>query len=649
MHHVYTIASLLLMCCFLGYSMGRIYGFAILPDEFGYWSYAAAAAGYDWSEIVSLNSYYSYGYSVILFPVFVLFRDGLTAYRAAIIVNFMMLAGIGFMLRYLAVRLFPDRKGQLSTVLAAVITLYPPLLLYTRTTMAETMLVFLYVLITILIYQYLERRRATGLFLLLVALVYIHFVHMRTVALLAAGLLTALIDRLFLCAAPCRGIMSLRRRMGRAASSGEGHSPTRLHTDAERKYAAKAARVRRASRERWLFPTRLEKTAKTACGRRQNRSELCYLAVVIMAVVLFVLGMCARGTILEMIYSNTNGEQSAISQINDYRGQSGKLQYIMTAKGFGNLMISLAGKVLYLGLATFGTALWGLRYAWKAVIYGSDRKKRVFWCFVFLSAVGALALSAVYTVYPGRVDALAYGRYHEYVFPVLMLAGLYEMWHTRRLWEGMLLHAALELCMLAPVLYSLHRYHQTSLHACMVFGMSYLYNAENPEPMSFYIGAYGLGILLMLVVTALVSIGRRGKKQFPVLMLMAVMEVLLALRASSAVIDTGSIGAYRDSVVADRITELIGDYSDEEQLERRVLYVDGGGDSSAGMIQFMLRDIRITVLDQRESIEDYGEDEMGQWDLVLTGSRDDYGRELGRRYEYTLSSGHFALYYNRKE
>lgn len=368
-----------------------------------------------------------------------------------------------------------------------------------------------------------------------------------------------------------------------------------------------------------------------------------------MAVVLFVLGMCARGTILEMVYSNTNGEQSAISQINDYRGQFGKLQYIMTAEGFGNLMISLAGKVLYLGLATFGTALWGLRYAWKAVIYGSDRKKRVFWCFVLLSAVGALALSAVYTVYPGRVDALAYGRYHEYVFPVLMLAGLYEMWHTRRLWEGMLLHAALELCMLVPVLYSLHRYQQTSLHACMVFGMSYLYNAENPEPVSFYIGAYGLGILLMLVVTVLVSIGRRGKKQFPVLMLIAIMEVLLALRASSVVIDTGSIGAYRDSVVADRITELIGDYSDEEQLERRVLYVDGGGDSSAGMIQFMLRDIRITVLDQRETIEDYGEDEMGQWDLVLTGSRDDYGRELGRWYEYTLSSGHFALYYNRKE
>ena len=32
-----------------------------------------------------------------------------------------------------------------------------------------------------------------------------------------------------------------------------------MHTDAERKYAAKAARVRRASRGRWLFPTRLRR------------------------------------------------------------------------------------------------------------------------------------------------------------------------------------------------------------------------------------------------------------------------------------------------------------------------------------------------------------------------------------------------------
>ena len=44
----------------------------------------------------------------------------------------------------------------------------------------------------------------------------------------------------FLCAVPCRGNMPLRRRTGCAASSGEGHSSTRLHTGAPRKNVSKS-------------------------------------------------------------------------------------------------------------------------------------------------------------------------------------------------------------------------------------------------------------------------------------------------------------------------------------------------------------------------------------------------------------------------
>ena len=43
------------------YGIGRVYGFSLFPDEFGYWASAAKAAGYDWSEISSLGSYYSFG------------------------------------------------------------------------------------------------------------------------------------------------------------------------------------------------------------------------------------------------------------------------------------------------------------------------------------------------------------------------------------------------------------------------------------------------------------------------------------------------------------------------------------------------------------------------------------------------------------
>lgn len=576
MHHAYAIAFLLMLCCFFGYSIGKIYGFTILPDEFGYWSYAAAAAGYDWSGIVSLNSYYSYGYSVILVPVFMLFQDGLMAYRAAVAVNFVLLAGIGSMLQYLARRIFSGEDRKFLAVIAAVSALYPTLLLYARTTMAETLLVFLYVLAVVLLYQYLERRNGLWLFLLLAVLVYIHFVHMRTISLLVAGMLSVLFGRLF---CPADG----------------------------------------------------------AKDRKEQRRRL-YLWIVAGSVILFVMGMAARNMVFDRVYDGS----SEVFQVNDYQGQIGKLRYILTAEGSVNLITSVAGKILYLGTATYGTAFWGLLHVWKNVRSGQERGKRVFWCFILLSAAGALMVNAVYTVYPGRVDALAYGRYHEYVFPVLILAGLYEMRHARRLWRGLLLNAGLELGMLLPVLGSLGRYHQTSLHACMVFGMSYLYDAENPDPVKFYLGAYGFGILLMVIVTMLVDISRKKEKRVQVLFLITVMEILLAIRASAVVTDAGSIGAYRDSVVADKIIQLT-----QAQTPRRVLYLDSGGDSDIGRIQFLLRDRKITVMDKRDSVDDYSKDEMGAWDLVLTDYKDDYGEELGRRYDYTLSSGHFILYYNR--
>lgn len=576
MHHAYAIAFLLMLCCFFGYSTGRIYGFTILPDEFGYWSYAAAAAGYDWSGIVSLNSYYSYGYSVILLPVFLLFQDGLMAYRAAVTVNFVMLAGIGLMLQYLAGRLFSDKNWKLLSAFAAAAALFPTLLLYARTTMAETLLAFLYLLAAALLYQYLERGNRIWLFLLLVVLVYMHFVHMRTVSLLVAGVLSVLCDRLFFL----------------------------------------------GGRED---------------GRKNEHLQYAIMAAVVF--ILFLFGMSVRDTVMNQVY----GGNSEIFQVNDYQGQMGKLGYIMTLEGVANLIVSIAGKVLYLGAATYGTALWGLWHAWKGVRYGQERKRRVFWCFILLSASGALLVSAVGTVYPGRADALAYGRYHEYVFPILILAGLYEMWHAHRLWRGMLLNAVLELCMLLPVLGSLCRYHQTSLHACMLFGMSYLYDAGDSDPVGFYLAAYGFGILLMMTVTALIAANRKQTGRTALLLMIAVMQVLLAMRASAAVIDAGSIGAYRDSVIADRITELT-----EGRTSGRVLYLESDGESDIGRIQFLLRDMHITVLDMRESVDDYDEDEMGEWDLVLTDYKADQGTELGRRYDYALSSGHFILYYNKE-
>ena len=49
------------MYCLMG-----VFGFVAFPDEFGYWAVAGAILGYDWSEVTSIGSYYSYGYGALL-------------------------------------------------------------------------------------------------------------------------------------------------------------------------------------------------------------------------------------------------------------------------------------------------------------------------------------------------------------------------------------------------------------------------------------------------------------------------------------------------------------------------------------------------------------------------------------------------------
>lgn len=64
----------------------------VLGDEFGYWTSAAYFFGYDWSGIASINGYFSFGYGLLLTPLFLL-KDSVLMYRTAIVMNALFLVG----------------------------------------------------------------------------------------------------------------------------------------------------------------------------------------------------------------------------------------------------------------------------------------------------------------------------------------------------------------------------------------------------------------------------------------------------------------------------------------------------------------------------------------------------------------------------
>lgn len=169
----------------------------IRNDEYGYWSHAALFTGHDWSDVLSHHmSWYSYGYSLILTPLFLFSHDIHLMYRAAIILN-----GIfGVLTFVICIRcakiLFPKfSRGVLLTV-SFMVCMYSSYITQSQVAWSET---FLYLMVWLLLYVFLlfENRPTVGHALLLSTLMGgCYITHNRTIGIVTAYFLVALLLRL---------------------------------------------------------------------------------------------------------------------------------------------------------------------------------------------------------------------------------------------------------------------------------------------------------------------------------------------------------------------------------------------------------------------------------------------------------------------
>lgn len=561
----YDILFVLLMSCIVCHGISKSYGFYFPADEFCYWSYAAGLAGYDWSDIASLGSYYSYGYSLILLPVFLIFKDGVIAYRAAMVVNIALLA-VCFFIR--------QKMGR--TFYAAAAVFYPTWLFYAGTTFAEILLVTLYLTTCMLLLKYLQTDNKRYMALMLAAMFYMYLVHLRAIGVLVSGTAVLLLYNI-------------------------------------RKYSIRKYIMRN--------------------GGRKVRSVLvpAAAAAVILAVGL-LMGLFIKNYWTGMVYGDT---ADTLKNANDYAGQFEKIAYIFSIEGLKNLIISVSGKILYLGLASYGIAYFGIIYAVRRV-----RERKYFPLFVLLTTVAALMICAIYTIRPGRVDTLTYGRYHEYVMPVLLMMGIKELGSkalsAKRTMCRIAVMLELEAVMTWLVTVSLNENGQTSFFGNTICGISWLYNPQDFEPVSYYWKVYLTGAVLTVAVCMGIwwTVRRRGREIL--LMLLVTMQIVIGIRLSSMCIDDSRLGCFRDTLLREVIYEL------NPEGSREVYYsTEGNAFGNIGILQFMMRDTPIHIVKT-----DYDLDSQNEEDLLLIDFRSDQGEALAEKYDSHLTSGHFALYYN---
>lgn len=191
--HIVLIFIILIIFSVFQYGIQKIYGFTLYPDEFGYWASAANAVGYDWSETASMGSYYSYGYSLILIPILKLFSGGVRAYRAALAVNMVLMCAGVLLLWKISLKVFPQMEKTKREFACGVGALYPAWIFYMQTTMSEALLNFLFITIAYLFLCFIEKPRTATAIFLAVALIYLYSVHMRTVAVVIAGMIACIL------------------------------------------------------------------------------------------------------------------------------------------------------------------------------------------------------------------------------------------------------------------------------------------------------------------------------------------------------------------------------------------------------------------------------------------------------------------------
>lgn len=166
------------------YNISNNTSLKIVGDEFGYWTAGATFAGIDWSSVASYNSFYGYGYGIILAPILKLGITQTLKYQIAIVINVFMLVSLYSLIYYII------RNTKQRPLIAAFIsltgTLYSSNLVYSQYTLAETFILFLYVLSVITFIAFLKKQKTIFSILLPVINGLLLAVHTRTIALFPA-------------------------------------------------------------------------------------------------------------------------------------------------------------------------------------------------------------------------------------------------------------------------------------------------------------------------------------------------------------------------------------------------------------------------------------------------------------------------------
>lgn len=158
----------------------NIYTVWEIEDESMYLYNASLFAGYDWKEVFgNSSSYYGWGYSLLLVPLFWICNTGVELIRGSIFVNILCIVVQYFLQIYLMKKILSTSKMVYLAIFSFLVCLYPYIASNSMKVVAEVFLTLMVWLVGLFLYNALKTQKIYHYILLGIFSSFIFFVHTR--------------------------------------------------------------------------------------------------------------------------------------------------------------------------------------------------------------------------------------------------------------------------------------------------------------------------------------------------------------------------------------------------------------------------------------------------------------------------------------
>ena len=416
----------------------RLYSVVMYADDFHYWAAGAFWAGIDWSSMVRHDFYYSYGYGFLLAPLFAFTRDGIILFRMGILLNYVFLV-LSYLLLIKTGMLVYGKASRLKIgCICLVACIYPSWRIYLNSTMCEVLLYFLFILTVFLLVK-IDRGGSSvcAVFQGFLA-VYIYMVHQRmivvTIALTTVMVIMYLLKKI-------NSHLFFDYMFTMIFSFGV-HGVIKpvfkdfLYVNYSTLEVDRNLELKGILLGIWLKILILY-LVLTVVLFIVHKTKLLqwlrnYRGAIIVAIALFV-GLA--------ISSFLGTPQTSTRTNNDYTSVIEKFTSLFTNESFLPFLRTVMGHIFYAFIGSGGLAIYNVFCFFADILHVAKNKEcdkdEAMELYILITVILIVGLSCVSLSNrkTSRIDMLIYGRYYEFVMPVLLVIGFLKIEKERVRWR----------------------------------------------------------------------------------------------------------------------------------------------------------------------------------------------------------------------